>query len=156
MAGTTLCDAPGILAALALFVFRMHVPGRQAGAPAGLEVVMALRPLIGLAQLLLLLLLLAGAPVAAGGQPSANGLTRLQDSSVATLAPDDRGGLPGLAAVAAWIDIDDEPDLLALVPMVARPDPALVFVAFARFAYGRPAPLSHWPCASPPTGPPTL
>jgi hypothetical protein len=120
---------------------------------------MALRPLRGIAQLLVALLLLAGVPAAAGGHlsgghPPANGLGRIQDVSAWTLAPGDHGLPAGRATATAGLDVDDESDPLALVPTPASSDPTPVSVAVIGFTYACSPPLSHWPCASPSTGPP--
>jgi hypothetical protein len=116
---------------------------------------MPIRPLLWLAQSLLALLLLAGVPAAADGSLPVRELTQLhQDRPDQTLLPDNRGGRSGLATDLAWLDIDDDSDSFALVPALPQVDRAASALAFLGFACAAMALPSHWPCASPSTGPP--
>ena len=115
---------------------------------------MPIRPLPWLAQSLLALLLLAGVPAAADGPLPVRELTQLhQNHPNQALLPDNRGGPIGVATEAGWLDVDDDPEPLALAP-TPQVDRAASALAFLGFACAYTAPLSHWPCANPSTGPP--
>jgi hypothetical protein len=116
---------------------------------------MPIRPLLWLAQSLLALLLLAGVPAAADGSLPVRELTQLhQNRPDQALLPDNRGGRSGLATDLAWLDVDDDSEPLALVPTLPQVDREASALAFLGFACADTAPLSHWPCANPSTGPP--
>ena len=118
---------------------------------------MSLPSLLGLAQSLVALLLLAGAPVAAAEErPPAIELAQLQlqPHRPAALAPDDRGIAGGIAGIAGCADIDDDPEPLAVVPAHATAA-SLRYAQSTRDLAGiRLVVFQPWPCASLSTGPP--
>src|SRR5262245_23526203 len=116
---------------------------------------MLLRPLRGLSHLLFALALLAGAPAATVVPAPASGLEQRQDCAAQTLTRD-TGGLPcAISAVVPWADSDDDPEQFALVPTAADGLPPPSAAAAGCILRASPTPLSHWPCASFSTGPPS-
>ena len=118
---------------------------------------MSFRPLLVLCRSLLALLLLVGAAAladapAAGHAPE-TGVAQHQASRIQAPVRHDQGRLGEVALDAAWADSDDDPVPLALAPEIVAPvatQTRPVILAAAT----RATPLSHWPCASTPTGPP--
>jgi hypothetical protein len=118
---------------------------------------MRFRPLAVLCRFWLGLLLLAGAAVL-GGAPqtvqaaaAAAELSQRASGLKARLQHDDQSGPAVLDP--AWSDADDDSKALPFTAASIAPTPSrqpLVIKA----ASPRPAPLSHWPCAGTPTGPP--
>jgi hypothetical protein len=116
---------------------------------------MSLRPLLGLAQALVALLLLASAPVAAAPHARAVEAGPFHHRPAQALVPYARE-LPGwFADMAASADVDDDPESLALGPVRATVAPTSS-ARLIGFAYAHPPLPSHWPCASLSTGPPAL
>jgi hypothetical protein len=119
---------------------------------------MRFRPLAVLCRLWLALLLLAGAPALTGSPDRAwaatpaAGQSEYQAGGLQKRLPHkDQGRAAALDP--AWTDADDDAKALLFAPASA----AAVEGRTSRVSIGgtgRNIPLSHWPCAGTPTGPP--
>jgi hypothetical protein len=117
---------------------------------------MAPRPLLG--RIFLALLLLAGWAVFAGLPDRAQaavtefGLAQHHVGNIQARLHHDRGQAVAVVLDPTWGDTDDDDKAFPR----ARTNVALAPYGKAQgfIAPRRPSPLSHWPCAGTPTGPP--